>query len=171
MAEVVYDFAVRSLLLGIGEGLTPQLSAKLKALGVDAHARPEATYSRETWGEVVELVSQETKRSHRQLGAQVTDGFTRTPLGGLMTPAVRLMGVRRMLELLPHTFTMTNNFMRVRLERASDESVLVRLSHDAPSADFLCGSIEQMARYAGATECLATARREDGALLIEARWR
>jgi uncharacterized protein (TIGR02265 family) len=87
-----------------------------------------------------------------------------------MTRAVRLMSVRRVMELLPHTFTMTNNFMRVRLRHTSDHDLVVQLSHDVPSADFLCGSIEQMARFAGARECHATGRRDEGAFLIEARW-
>jgi hypothetical protein len=35
MAEVVYDFAIRSLLLGLGDGLTPQLRAQVKVLVIE----------------------------------------------------------------------------------------------------------------------------------------
>ena len=80
------------------------------------------------------------------------------------------MGVRRILELLPHTFTMTNNFLRVTMLDASDGELRVRLSHDAPSAEFLCGSIEEMARHAGAKRCEASPHREGGGLVIEVRW-
>jgi uncharacterized protein (TIGR02265 family) len=170
MAEVVYDFAIRSLLLGLGDALTPQLRAQIKALGIGEEISPTTTYPLSQWVQLVELVAREAKQSHRELGVRVTRGFTHTPLGKLMKPAVQLMGVRRVLELLPHTFTMTNNFMRVKVLEASHRELRVELSHDAPSAEFLCGSIEEMARHAGADGCVASPQREGQGLVIGVRW-
>lgn len=170
-ADVVYDLAVEAVLLGLGEHLTPALRAKMRALGVDPDRTLLASYPREVFVALVALASRETGLHPRELGARATSGFTRTPLGGPMGHAVRLIGVSRLLGLLPRIFTLSNNYTQVRLERRGPGAFGVELSHDVPSVDFICGSIEAMARLAGAAECSAVLERGGPQYVFGATWR
>jgi len=173
--ELVYDFAIESLFRGLGPRFTPELEARVKALGIDPGKKLLPAYPREVWVRVVDVIARELggpdpAQAHRALGAAITHGFAETTLGIVMKPAVLLMGVRRLLLRLPKNLTMSNNFLKVTVEEPAAGALRVRLSHDVPSADFLCGLIEEMARYAGAKTCTARAQHEGSQLVIDVAW-
>ncbi len=173
--ELVYDFAVESLFRGIGKRFTPGLKAQVKALGIDPDSKLLPGYPRELWVRVVDVIARglgpgDPVKAHRDLGAAIASGFAETTLGKVMRPAVELMGVRRLLLRLPKNLTMSNNFLKVTVHEEGPQKLRVDLTHDVPSADFLCGVIEAMARYAGATQCTTTHRREGGLLIIDVSW-
>jgi uncharacterized protein (TIGR02265 family) len=169
--ELVWDFAIESLFKGVGDRFTPELRAKVKAAGIDADAKLLPAYTKDVWVRVVEVVATGVGHSHRELGAAITHGFAGTAMGIVMKPAVVLMGVRRVLNRLPRFLSMSNNFLKVQVHEAGAAALRVEVSHAVPSADFLAGCIEEMARYAGAKECQATPRTDGTQLVIDVTWR
>lgn len=160
--ELVYDFGVESLFRGLGDDFTPELKAQVKAVGIDPDRRLLPAYPRAMWIRVVDVVAQALCRggdledARRELGKRITQGFAQTALGRVMAPAARLMGVRRALHRLPRNFTLTNNFMKASVNEVSPEALHVDVNDPVPSAEFLAGSIESVARYAGAKSVTVT---------------
>lgn len=169
--ELVWDFAIESLFKGLGERFTPGLRAKVKAAGIDPDTKLLPAYSKDVWVRVVDVVATGIGQSQRELGDAITHGFAETTMGKMMRPALGLIGVRRVLNRLPKFLTMSNNFMKVSVQDAGEAAVRVDISHAVPSADFLAGCIEAVARYAGAKEAHATPWTEGSHLVIDVTWR
>ena len=173
--DLVYDFGVESLLRALGPALTPELKAKVKDAGIDTGEKLLPGYPRAVWERVVVLIASELSTgdlaaAQRALGARLTQGFAGTALGRMLAPAVRLTGVKRVMKQLPRNLTITNNFMKVVLEEVAPTEVRVTASHDSPSAEFLAGVIEGMARYAGAASCEVGYRRVGTQTVFVVRW-
>ncbi|MFZ5444743.1 MAG: DUF2378 family protein [Myxococcota bacterium] len=175
MAELVYDFAFQSLLRGVGVRTVERVRPELVALGVDPE-RLRASYERQTWERTVELLSTtvdgETRAErHRRLGELVTRGFSATTLGRVLTPAVRLIGVSRMMQRAPRNFEVTNNFTKARLVSVDGAGAQLELNHASPSPEFLCGSLAEMGRYAGAKQIeVSFVVEPDGRTQLRARY-
>ena len=154
--ELVYDFGVESLFRGLRDDFTPELRAKVKAAGIDPDGKLLPAYPRAIWTRVVDVLAQSLAHgrsledARRELGLRITEGFAQTTLGRVMAPAARLLGVRRSLARLPRNFTITNNFMKCTLTEKSPTELWFDVNDPVPSAEFLAGVIDSMARYAGA---------------------
>ncbi|MEW5741272.1 MAG: DUF2378 family protein [Myxococcota bacterium] len=156
--QLVYDMGVEALFRGLGERVTPELKADVRALGIDLDKKLLPGYPKDVWVRVVDAVARALSRdddlptARRALGHAITNGFADTTLGKLMAPGIRLMGVRRMLARLPRTLTMSNNFLKVSVAEIGPASMRVEMNEAVPSPEFLCGVIEAMAGYAGAKQ-------------------
>lgn len=143
----------------------------LRELGLDERKLLPA-YPRETWERVVELVSSlvegaSREERHWRLGEQLTRGFSQTTLGRVLTPAVRLIGVSRLMQRAPRHFELTNNFTKARVVSLTPGLAELELNHASPSPELLCGSLAEMARYAGAKAVEASFTvSADGKLLL-----
>ena len=173
--ELVYDFGVESLLRALGSALTPELKAKMKDAGIDTSKKLLPGYPRAVWERSVALIAVELSQgdlavSQRALGARLTQGFAGTALGRMLAPAVRLTGVKRAMKQLPRNLTITNNFMKVTLEELAPTEVRVTASQACPSADFLAGVIEGIARYAGAATCEVSFSQAGTQTVFAVRW-
>lgn len=174
--DLVYDFGVESLFKGLGEKVTPALKEKVRAVGIDLDRKLLPGYPKEVWVRAVDVVARELSSggdlhaARRQLGHHITLGFSEGMLGKLMAPGVRLMGVRRVLQRLPKTLSMSNNFMRAAVTELSPNSVRVEMNEAVPSAEFLCGVIEAMTAYAGAKSCEVSSVREGPMVVFSVKW-
>lgn len=176
MPELVYDFAFQSVLRAIDQARVSEVEAAWREAGVDSH-RWLPAYPRALWEQAVDLAAQvmpgaTRELRHHQLGAEVPQGYARTTLGRVLAPAARLIGPMRVMQRSERNFSITNNFMRVRLERLERHHATIALSHATPSPEFLAGSTEGIARYAGATEVRARAVcTPDGGLVLHVDFR
>ncbi|MFZ5440284.1 MAG: DUF2378 family protein [Myxococcota bacterium] len=173
--HLVYDFGVESLFKGLGPRLTPQLKAEVRALGIDLDRKLLPAYPKELWVKVVDHVAQaldggDLSASRRELGRAISRGFADSVLGKIMAPGVRLMGVRPVLQRLPRSLTMSNNFLKVTVSEVEPSCMRVELSEAVPSQEFLEGVIEMMVGYAGGRSCTITASREGTATVLLVRW-
>lgn len=154
--HLVYGFSVDSLFKGLGERLTPALKDKVRAVGIDVDKKLLPAYPKAVWVRAVDVVADELSggrdraAARRQLGHDISNGFAESALGKLMSPGVRLMGVKRVLMRLPRQLSMSNNFLRVAVVDMGERWLRVEVNEAVPSAEFLCGIIEAIAGYAGA---------------------
>lgn len=173
---LVYDFAVESLFRGLGDEFTPELRAQVKAAGIDPDSPLLPAYPRAIWTRVVDVLSVALARgrsledARRDLGQRITQGFAQTTLGRVMSPAARLLGVRRTLARLPRNFTITNNFMKCTLTEKSPTELVFDVTEPVPSAEFLAGVIDSMARYAGAGHSRVTIEQLGTATRFHVTW-
>lgn len=173
--HLVYDLGVESLFSGIRERVTPDLKHAVRALGIDLDKKLLPAYPKQVWVEVVDAVARAispgvaASQAHRELGHAISDGFAESVMGRLMAPGVRLMGVRRMMLRLPKSLTLSNNFMRVTVVETGPRAVRVDVNEAVPSADFLCGVIEAIGSYAGASRCEVSAT-GDGQVSFSVTW-
>ena len=119
---VVYDSAVEGVFLrGLVGQITPSLSAKLRAIGVDLNQKLKPTYPREVWTRALELTVSELypgasrEEGYRRLGELAVNGIGYTMIGKVLVQMARLMGPRRSMLRLPQVFSSVNNFMKMEL--------------------------------------------------------
>lgn len=174
--HLVYDFGVEGLFKGLGDKLTPALKAKVRAVGIDLDKKLLPGYPKEVWVRAVDVVARELSEAgdlaaaRRQLGHHITHGFSQGTLGKVMAPGIRLMGVRRVLQRLPKTLTMSNNFLKVSVTELGPNSVRVEMNEAVPSAEFLCGVLEAMSAYAGAKSCEVQHASEGPFVVFSVTW-
>src|SRR5690349_24616631 len=119
---VVFDSAVEGVFLrGLVGQVTPSLSAKLRAIGLDLNQKLRPTYPREAWTRMLEVAVAEVfpdvspEEGFRRLGALAVNGIGHTMMGKVLVQMARLMGPRRSMLRLPQVFSAVNNFMTMEL--------------------------------------------------------
>jgi uncharacterized protein (TIGR02265 family) len=123
MAEphLIFNHTLEGLVLrGLPGGASPELKAKLRAIGVDLDKPLLPAYSRETWARCIELAAEAAypgephEQAWQKLGERMVEGYQETFIGRAMFATLRLLGPRRMLARSQKNFRSGNNYSEVR---------------------------------------------------------
>lgn len=147
--HVVYDAAVEGVFLrGLVGMVTPSLSSKLRALGLDLDQKLRPTYPREAWTRMLEVTVAEVfprvsrDEGFRQLGAKAVNGIGYTMIGKVLVQMARLMGPRRSILRLPQVFTSMNNFMKMELAEVEPNHFHVHVSETYGHPAYVLGAMQ-----------------------------
>jgi uncharacterized protein (TIGR02265 family) len=114
--RVVFNSTIEGLVRALGADLTPALSAKLKAAGLDLSKplppgwEPARVHG---WLELVATeVSPDLSRDEalRRLGRRFIEGWRSTLLGGAAAGVMKVLGSRRALQRVGRAFRTGDNF-------------------------------------------------------------
>jgi uncharacterized protein (TIGR02265 family) len=155
----VYDAAVEGVFLrGLVGQVTPSLSAKLRALGLDLHQKLRPTYPREAWTRMLEVTVSELfpnvspEEGYRKLGALAVNGIGHTMMGKVLVQMARLMGPRRSMLRLPQVFTGVNNFMTMELQEMAPTHFRVHVNESYGHPAYVLGAMQAAMRLADAKD-------------------
>lgn len=147
--QVVYDAAVEGVFLrGLVGEVTPSLSTKLRALGLDLDQKLRPTYPREAWRRMLEVTVAELfpdvsrDEGFRLLGAKAVNGIGYTMIGKVLVQMARLMGPRRSVLRLPQVFTSMNNFMKIELTEVEPTHFLVHVDGTYGHPAYVLGAMQ-----------------------------
>jgi len=177
-APVVYDGAVEGVFLrGLVGRITPSLSAKLRALGLDLDQKLQPTYSRELWTQVLEVTVAELypeltrEEGFRRLGEQAVNGIGYTMIGKVLVQMARLMGPRRSLLRLPQVFTSMNNFMKMELQEVEPCHFRVHVNETYGHPAYVQGAMRAAMSLASAKDLQVNIlESETQGISLEVRW-
>lgn len=158
VSKLVFASAVEGLYMRALDGkLPPSLRASLKALGLDLSVPvPAGGVPRDVWYAALDETAlklyptRARAEALRELGRLMVTGVVETFWGKAMTPAVRLLGVRRVLLRMPSQMKATNNFADGVATELSPTSMRLEVNDVANAPQLLQGSLEQLALWAGA---------------------
>jgi uncharacterized protein (TIGR02265 family) len=156
--KLVFASAVEGLFMRALDGkVPPSLRTSLKALGLDlAVPVPAGGVPRGLWYAAIEETALKLYPARargeavRELGRLMVVGVVETFWGKAMTPAVRLLGVRRVLLRMPNQMKATNNFASGVATELTPTSMRLEVDDVATAPELLQGSLEQLALWAGA---------------------
>jgi uncharacterized protein (TIGR02265 family) len=157
--KVVWESAVEGLFVrGVGARLTPALAAELKGHGLDLTKKLPLGLPRDAWYACLrsaarhlhpELSREEAMRS---LGRLTVDGIAQTFWGKAISPAVQLLGPRRLLMRVPSQMRSTNNFATGSITELGSTSLALLVTDAGDAPEMMQGSLERLASWAGAKE-------------------
>jgi uncharacterized protein (TIGR02265 family) len=156
---LVFSQALEGLVVrGLPGGASPELKAKLRAVGVDLDKPLLPAYPRETWARCIALCAEamypgEPRESAWQrLGERMIDGYQETFIGRAMFATLKLLGPRRMLSRTQRTFRSANNYTEVRLNEVGPTQVDVWINEvDDVLRHFTLGLVRAGMRAGGAS--------------------
>lgn len=147
--HVVYDAAVEGVFLrGLVGMVTPSLSSKLRALGLDLDHKLRPTYPREAWTRMLEVTVAELfpnvprDEGFRRLGEKAVNGIGYTMIGKVLVQMAKLMGPRRSLLRLPQVFTSMNNFMKMELKEVEPNHFQVHVRETYGHPAYVLGAMQ-----------------------------
>lgn len=159
LSPVVYDSAVEGVFLrGLVGQVTPSLSTKLRGLGLDLDQKLRPTYPREAWTRMLEVTVAELfpdvsrEEGFRRLGALAVNGIGHTMLGKVLVQMARLMGPRRSMLRLPHSFTGVNNFMKMELQEMAPNHFRVHVNETYGHPAYVQGAMQAAMSLADAKD-------------------
>ncbi len=155
--KLVFSSAIEGLYVkGLGARVTPTLKAALKQTGLDLDRPIPPGLGRDAWyaglAEVVRHLypAAPIDDAHQAIGRAMMEGVTETFWGRAMTPAVRLLGVKRVLLRLPSQMRATNNFSNGTVTVLGPTALELKVEDVGDAPGMLQGSLQQLALWAGA---------------------
>ena len=157
MAEkLVFESAIEGLFIrGLGTRVTTPLKAELKTLGLDLDRKLPPAVTRTVWYATIAAVvrhvfpSSTPAEAHRELGRMMMQGIELTLFGRTMAPAVKLLGVRRLLKRVPSNMRSSNNFSIGVMTELSPTSMRLMVDDVGDAPEIFQGSLERMVAWAG----------------------
>lgn len=157
--HIVYDAAVEGVFLrGLVGMITPQLSAKLRELGLDLDQKLRPTYPREAWTRMLEVTVAELfpgvsrEEGFRRLGEKAVNGIGHTMIGKVLVQMAKLMGPRRSMLRLPQSFTSMNNFMKMELQEVEPTHFVVHVDQTYGHPAYVLGAMQAAMSLADAKD-------------------
>jgi uncharacterized protein (TIGR02265 family) len=120
--RVIFSNTVDSLYRkALAPSLTPELTERLRARGLNLHAPLLAAYPLAVWVECLEDTARTLhpdrtpEQARRMMGRRMIEGYAQTLMGGAVLTLARVVGPMRSLERMQHNFRSGNNFTETRL--------------------------------------------------------
>lgn len=160
----------------LGPSITHELSAMLKAEGLDLSHPFQHAYPRERFAAWVQLVArelfpgQEQPAALHRLGAKVVDDLLGAgSIKGAIITVAKLAGPRRVLRQLAD-YVHGQSALKVKLEERSKTEARIELN-DGELADFVAGSLESILALVGArSPKVDTQRLSPEQSVLSVRW-
>lgn len=146
---------------GIGKDMTPELRAKLKALGIDLEALQPA-YDNEVVVKAIKLAGAtlfpklDENAALRQMGVLFLRGFADTILGSALVQVFKVIGPRRSLERMERNFRSGGNYIQTRFTSQGKGRAQVWFNDVTGIPDFYAGIIQRGGEVAGAKDMKIT---------------
>jgi uncharacterized protein (TIGR02265 family) len=131
---------------GLKNHVSPELREAMLAEGVDV-AKLLPAYPLATWKRCMILTVsilyplEKPDVAYARLGRLFMDGFFETFIGRAMLPLLKLLGTKRVLERLRHSFRQGNNFSDTRLELLGPGKAQVWINEVFGHPSFVSGFI------------------------------
>lgn len=150
MDKLIFSQTVEGIFRALGPRLDAELSARLKAIGVDPDRALRPAYPLDVFRQVMALSAAalfpELDAHQRMvaLGRAFIDGYSQTMVGRAMVGMMRVIGPRRTLERLSRQFRTGNNFSETRLTDVG--------SPGATAFELWCNQVQEGGWYQGLVE-------------------
>ena len=120
--QVVFGQTVEGLIKrAIGTTMTPRLTERLKAVGLDVTAPIAAAYLRSVWQDVLRVCAEELypnvpiDEAYFRLGCAATEGFQKTLMGKALFAMLGVLGPTRTLGRMKTNFRSASNYLETTL--------------------------------------------------------
>ncbi|GMT96104.1 hypothetical protein KH5H1_02230 [Corallococcus caeni] len=154
--EIVYRHTVEGLFRSIGDRLTPELRAKLSAVGLDLDSQSPRNTSRTVFADalrvtVVHLYPElDASEGYRRLGVGIIQGLEQTVLGKSLVSMWPIFGPERVVVRIQESFATVNNYMHSELLTQGPGHHIIRVNECNGNPGYLRGIIEAGLSRAGA---------------------
>lgn len=128
---IVFQGAVEGLRRAFGARLTPEVAARLRAIGVDFNKLVPA-YPVGVWFKALEIAAsalaaeKPVDERFRAVGRAFLLGYVETPMGFAVAAACRVLGVKRTMLRMGRNFSTASNYMEVEGREISPKEVKLR---------------------------------------------
>ncbi len=157
--RVVFEHTVEGLFLHALRGrLSRAAERRLREQGLDLSKKLLPAYPIEQWRRYLEIAVVDLypflprPEGYRRLGHELVEGMGRTVLGRAMVGVARLLGPRRALRRIDHTFHSADNYVASRLTELSPTCCEVWINEVMEQPGYYQGILEACLQTAGARE-------------------
>jgi uncharacterized protein (TIGR02265 family) len=125
LEQVVFDETLENLLRAYRKRLTPALTDRLKAIGVDPTAKLKPQYPRAVHDHIVKLLADEyhpgksTDAATYEVGADAIRVLDQSVLSRTLIRVLRLLPHSQALKRLPTVFRTGNNYLDVKVNQTA----------------------------------------------------
>jgi uncharacterized protein (TIGR02265 family) len=125
---VIFNTVIEGARKAYGRVLTPELFAKLRAVGMDFEA-PNPAYPIETFLIALQLIAdalapgRSFEDQHRQIGRDFMQGYMQTAIGFAMLSMAKVVGPRRTLLRFGRNLKTTGNYVETVVHELGDREV------------------------------------------------
>ncbi|MCP3144635.1 DUF2378 family protein [Pyxidicoccus xibeiensis] len=165
--RVIFGNTVDSLYGRTLDGdLTPELKARLKALGLDLDAPLQAAYPHAVWVRCLDETGRTLHpdvpldEARRRLARRMIEGYAQTLMGASVLAMARVLGTMRSLGRMTHNFRSGNNFTETRLEVVSPNAADLWFNEPEATEGFVEGVLEEGLQRIGVKGLVITRTRQ-----------
>lgn len=171
--RIIFEDVVVAMLRAMGPALTPQVEAKLAAVG---WKKKFPAYPLTTWRDFLRICREAAfphvpeREGYRRLGMRFVDGYSTTLLGAALAKMVGLLGPERSLRRVTQSFRSANNFTETAVSVLADGSHALWMN-GVDDADFTVGILQRGLELTGAKGIDITYRfAADETITFTIRW-
>lgn len=166
---LVFGHTLDSLFNGVlGNRLTPEFRERLREAGLDLSQPVRSAYSLHIFENCLELAAQHLYSDMSRtdalcaLGEAQVDAFTNTIVGRASFSFMKLLGVRRSLERLTHSWRNANNFVQSRVREISPGTFEVWVNEVGRQPESVLGVLRGFLRHVAPVPYQVTPTGYDG---------
>ncbi|MHA7633839.1 DUF2378 family protein [Corallococcus sp. M7] len=155
--EIVYRHAIEGLFLrSVGASLTPELKARLRAIGLDLDEKIPHHTPRHVFAEALGITARhlypdvDANEGYRRLGMAVIKGLEHTLLGKALVSLWPIFGPDRVLSRMQESFATVNNYLKTELITHGRANHTIKVSECNGNPGYHMGIIEAGLTRAGA---------------------
>lgn len=161
-----FQHSIEGLLRGLTGRVTPQLTARLLEVGIDAKKLLPG-YGRDVVRDAVRAIAAEVfpslppEQAERETGKLFIQGYGRTLVGASMLQLMRIIGPRMTLERMQRNFRTGTNFVETRFTSLGARAAELWFNDHSGVPEFIAGIIEGGAAHTGAKGARVTISARD----------
>lgn len=161
---------------GLGRRVTPELKARLRALGMDLDGKLLPAYPFETWMKALEATAEllypelPTDQAMFHVGESFIEGYRDTLLGRAVLGTVRVLGPHRALARARQSFRSGNNYTEATLTPLGAEATELWMNEVGPWPGFTAGIIHAALTAAGVVPVVVPTQHDGHACTYRITW-